>query len=70
MSKNMRIEAQKDFGTRECPSCGLDVPVNENICPVCGYEFPNTPEPSRTVAVVGWIVFGILLAAILLALIF
>ncbi len=66
----MRIEADKNFGTRECPSCGLEVAINENRCPVCDYEFPNPPAPPRPLAVVGWVLFGILLAAILITLIF
>lgn len=36
----MRIDPHSDFGTRECPGCAVEVPANENRCPVCGYEFP------------------------------
>lgn len=66
----MRVEADKDFGTRECPSCGLEVAANENLCPVCGYEFPAVPPPRGPAAIVGLIVFGLVIALILLMLIF
>lgn len=36
----MRIDAEHEFGTRECPSCGVEVPLNSNRCPICNYEFP------------------------------
>lgn len=54
----MRVEADRDFGTRECPGCGLEVEANNNRCPVCGYEFPTVPAPRGVVA---WLV-GLLLA--------
>ena len=66
----MRIDAKKNFGTRECPSCGFDVAANENRCPVCDYEFPNAPAPSRPVAILGWIIAAIAIASILLMLVF
>lgn len=66
----MRVDAGKDFGTRECPSCGLDVAVNENRCPVCGYEFPAASTPSRPLAIIGLVLFGLIIAAILLMLVF
>ena len=40
----MRIDAEKSFGTRECPSCASQVPANTNRCPICKYHFP-TPTP-------------------------
>ena len=27
--------------TRECPSCGLEVDTDADVCPYCGYEFPD-----------------------------
>jgi predicted amidophosphoribosyltransferase len=66
----MRVEADRNFGSRECPSCGIEVAVNENRCPVCGYEFPNVPEPPKGIAVIAWIIFGIVIAAIVSMLMF
>ena len=37
----MNIDTEKDFGTRECPACGVNVAENSNRCPICKYEFPN-----------------------------
>ena len=42
----MRINPDKKFGTRECPSCAVEVEANHNRCPVCGYDFPQ-PGPTR-----------------------
>ena len=42
----MRINPDRKFGTRECPSCAVEVEANHNRCPVCGYEFPQ-PGPTR-----------------------
>jgi RNA polymerase subunit RPABC4/transcription elongation factor Spt4 len=25
----------------ECPGCAVEVDANEDICPICGYEFPK-----------------------------
>lgn len=36
---------------KECPSCAMDVNVNERICPVCGYEFPVQSKWQVAVAV-------------------
>jgi len=68
MSNNMRVETDKDFGTRECPGCGLDVEANHNRCPVCGYEFPNVPEPRGAVRWIVWILLALGIAATLLML--
>lgn len=27
---------------RECPSCGLEVEAEAEVCPYCGYEFPES----------------------------
>ena len=39
-SQPMKIDPHAKFPTRECPGCAVDVPANENRCPICGYEFP------------------------------
>ncbi|MFO7618831.1 MAG: CARDB domain-containing protein [Thermoplasmata archaeon] len=30
-------------GKKGCPSCGMEVGVNEKACPICSYTFPETP---------------------------
>jgi hypothetical protein len=40
----MKIDEIRDFGTRECPSCAVEVPANQNHCLICGYAFPH-PTP-------------------------
>lgn len=42
---------------RECPSCGLDVPEDAEICPFCQYEFPELSTARKGMA---W-VFALLL---------
>jgi len=39
----MKIDPNAEFGTRECPSCAVEVAANQNRCPICGYEFPALP---------------------------
>ncbi len=60
----VRIVTQRDFGTRECPSCACEVAINENRCPICGYEFPHRPRAHRTALAL----IALLLLAALLAL--
>ena len=43
----MKLDIDKTFDPRECPSCGCEVPRNNNRCPICSYEFPT---PTRTQA--------------------
>lgn len=57
----MSVEINKNFGTRNCPSCATDVPANSNRCPICGYEFPVMPRGRKTVF---WIA-GVILLIIL-----
>lgn len=40
----MKVQLDRDFGTRECPNCAMEVPSNNNRCPICGYAFM---QPSR-----------------------
>ncbi len=44
--KPVRIDADKTFPPRECPGCAMEVPANNNRCPICGYDFPN-PSPRQ-----------------------
>lgn len=58
----MKIESNRDFGLRECPSCATEVPANHNRCPICGYEFPVMPAARRTTV---WLVALVLLVILL-----
>lgn len=60
----MRIDAQRDFGKRECPSCACAVEANQNHCPICGYAFPNATQAQTAMRVGG----ALLMLAILLGL--
>jgi len=42
----MKIDPDRDFGTRECPSCNVEVASNLNRCQICGYAFlqPNSRQ--------------------------
>ncbi len=61
----MRIEAKKDFGSRECPACAVSVPANSNRCPICGYFFPAEPRPRRTARIAAALLMLFLLALML-----
>ncbi|MCZ7591202.1 MAG: hypothetical protein M5U15_03175 [Kiritimatiellae bacterium] len=63
----MRVDSEKSFGTRECPSCATEVPANENRCPICSYEFPNTNPRQRGMKLWGAILMLLLLLALVLA---
>lgn len=39
---------------KECPGCAMEIDKNEEICPICGYEFPVQPR-SIQIAVWGFI---------------
>lgn len=28
---------------KECPGCAMEVDAEEEVCPICGYEFPEQP---------------------------
>lgn len=36
----------------ECPSCAVEVDEDNDVCPICGYDFPKQP---LTVKVGVWI---------------
>ncbi|HOE00060.1 MAG TPA: zinc ribbon domain-containing protein [Kiritimatiellia bacterium] len=57
-SSSMKIDPHANFGTRECPNCAVEVPANENRCPICGYEFPVRGPLQRNLL---WIVALLLL---------
>jgi hypothetical protein len=27
---------------RECPGCAIEIESGQQVCPICGYEFPRT----------------------------
>ena len=60
----MRIDPHGKFPVRECPGCGMEVPSNENRCPICGYEFPVRGTLHRHL----WWIALVLLALLLLPL--
>lgn len=49
----MNVDAGRNFGERECPACACRVPANHNRCPICGYEFPQTPPRRQGMKVGG-----------------
>ena len=62
----MKIEVQKSFGMRECPSCAMEVPANNNRCPLCGYPFLQPTPARRNLKLIG----AIVMLALFLVLIF
>lgn len=65
----MKIETDRDFGSRECPSCGFEVPANTNRCPICNYEFPCPTTTQKGLRIGGaLLMLGLLLVLLLLSL--
>jgi hypothetical protein len=64
----MKIEADSEFGTRECPSCATDVPANNNRCPICGYEFLQPTTARRNLKLWGALVMLALFVILILGL--
>lgn len=62
----MAIDAQRDFGRRECPSCACEVEANHNRCPICGYIFPQATSAQKGLRIGGaLLMLGILLYVLL-----
>ncbi len=64
----MKIDSQTAFGTRACPGCAVEVPANENRCPICGYEFPGRGPLQRQLIWIVVLLLGLLLIPLWLAL--
>lgn len=47
---------------KECPSCAMEIGANKNVCPVCGYEFPQEQKLFKFLVVLLVIVFAIFIA--------
>ncbi len=63
----MKIEIDKNFGTRECPSCACEIKANNNRCPICGYDLPAHSPIHRTIKFWGALIALILIFIILFA---
>ena len=37
---------------KECPSCAMNIDVDEEVCPICQYEFPKTSKGIQIVAII------------------
>lgn len=64
----MKVDATKDFGLRECPSCATEVPANVNRCPICSYEFPHANPKQRGMKLWGALLMLLILALLLFGL--
>jgi len=64
----MRIDAEKSFGTRECPSCASQVPANTNRCPICKYHFPTATPVQHRFKVWGAVLMLVLFVILILGL--
>ena len=42
---------------KECPSCGLEIDKEHEICPICQYEFPRVKVNIKIIAVILIILF-------------
>ena len=64
----MKVNAQKEFGNRECPSCATEVPANNNRCPICGYVFLQPTPTQRALKLIGAIVMLVLFLVLIFGL--
>ena len=64
----MKIDSHTEFPTRECPNCAVEVPTNENRCPICGYEFPGRGPLQRNLLWIVAFLLALLLIPLLLSL--
>jgi hypothetical protein len=64
----VKIEPQTKFAMRECPGCAVEVPANENRCPICGYAFPGRGPLHRNLVWIVLLMLALLLVPLLLAL--
>jgi predicted nucleic acid-binding Zn ribbon protein len=62
----MKVQTERDFGTRECPSCSCDIPANHNRCPICRYHFPVATPRQKATRLWGALIMLILLLGMLL----
>jgi hypothetical protein len=62
----VRVQTDKNFGTRECPSCATEVGANHNRCPICGYDFPHPSPRQRGLRTGGALLMLAILAVLLL----
>jgi RNA polymerase subunit RPABC4/transcription elongation factor Spt4 len=44
--------------TKECPGCAIEVDRDAEVCPICGYEFP---EESAAMKWAAWIMIVLIL---------
>jgi hypothetical protein len=63
----MRIDPQRNFGQRECPSCACEVAANHNHCPICGYAFPQANPRQKGMRLGGALLMLAILLTLLLA---
>lgn len=38
--------------SRECPSCGLPIDANADVCPYCGYDLPKQKNSLKLAALI------------------
>jgi len=43
--------------TKECPSCGMDIEADKNVCPICQYEFPASGGFNKWIALLLVLIF-------------
>ncbi|MBN1543090.1 zinc ribbon domain-containing protein [candidate division KSB1 bacterium] len=43
---------------KECPSCAMEIDQTDEVCPICGYEFPQS---RRLIKPVTWVLVLLLL---------
>ncbi len=44
---------------KECPSCAVEIQQHDEVCPICGYEFPRRKSWPRWIAVLVLILISI-----------
>ncbi|MGK7393342.1 MAG: hypothetical protein ACNS62_02175 [Candidatus Cyclobacteriaceae bacterium M3_2C_046] len=42
---------------KECPSCGMEIDKDLNVCPICQYEFPKQSTSYQWIAILLVVLF-------------
>ena len=50
---------------KECPSCAMEIDAKEEVCPICGYEFPKQSPVFKILVILLVIIFLLFMIGII-----
>jgi predicted amidophosphoribosyltransferase len=45
------VQRKEIMKTKECPSCAMNIPANDKVCPICQHEFASYSLGIRGIAI-------------------